>query len=157
MIGLLRCTLLAFGLLAVAATATATERDPTFPACDAPLKPGQPTGVPSKVFTSSNKPFYVAPGTGACGVTYTDSTQGACVRPGWVKSAYTNKCGKQIKATNLKNGKTAVMNVVDVCGATADLASKCGDINFTKQTFIDLGGNVTIGTLDSNVKWQFLQ
>ncbi|KAK0527341.1 hypothetical protein OC835_005008 [Tilletia horrida] len=151
--GLLRSTLLAFGLLAVAATA----RDTTFPACDAPVKAGAPAGEPSKVFTSTNKPFYVAPGTGACNVTYTDSTQGACLRPGWVNSAYTNTCGKQIKATNLKNGKTAVMNVVDVCGATADLASKCGDINFTKQTFIDLGGNVTIGTLDSNVKWQFVQ
>ncbi|KAK0531043.1 hypothetical protein OC842_003738 [Tilletia horrida] len=139
--GLLRSTLLAFGLLAVAATA----RDTTFPACDAPVKAGAPAGEPSKVFTSTNKPFYVAPGTGAC------------LRPGWVNSAYTNTCGKQIKATNLKNGKTAVMNVVDVCGATADLASKCSDINFTKQTFIDLGGNVTIGTLDSNVKWQFVQ
>ncbi|PWN21030.1 hypothetical protein BCV69DRAFT_312300 [Microstroma glucosiphilum] len=168
------------------------ERDKNFPPCDAldgtPLsKDGSgkvtgtahawapnyqgPNGVSSRgyftkrnnKFVTTDPVFYTAPGTGSCGVKYTDQDVVACLKPGWVNSANKNGCNKWIEATIQVTGKRVTAQVVDSCGALAasDTTFDCGDLYLSLAAYSVLAGNdekvIKAGRLPHPVQWSFIQ
>ncbi|KDN34705.1 hypothetical protein K437DRAFT_91008 [Tilletiaria anomala UBC 951] len=109
---------------------------------------------------SDDPVVYVAPGTGACGITYTDDDFGACLKPGWVNSANVNGCNKWIQATSDASGISVYVRVVDACGASSNTTFGCNDLFLTKAAFTALAGSnsseaLQTGHLPGNVSWEF--
>ncbi|KAE8219271.1 hypothetical protein CF319_g7010 [Tilletia indica] len=152
-------TLAPFVAVAVLALNVLAARNTDFPACDTPQVPKMNktiSGVALPFEISDDAVFYVKPGTGACNVTYTDDDLVACLAPGWMGSAYHSHCGAQLAVADAETGKQVIVTALDTCGAVANTTFGCGDIYLSKGAFEDLGGNVTLGRLTSNVTWNFI-
>ncbi|OAV93913.1 hypothetical protein PTTG_04406 [Puccinia triticina 1-1 BBBD Race 1] len=99
----------------------------------------------------------LTPGSGACGITYTDDDKGAClwgglnsVEPipqgqesGWLTGSNTKNCGKSFFIN--RGNKRATGKFVDSCsfadGPKLTVKQGCSTIYVTLATYIDLGGN----------------
>lgn len=177
--------------VALAATAVVAQRDTSFPPCDAldgtPLSKNgagkvtgnalawapkyKPNGVSSRgyinkrnnKFVTSDPVFYTKPGTGSCGVTYTDNDVVACLKPGWINSANKNGCNKWIEATLQGTNRRVTAQVVDSCGAlpASDTTFDCGDLYLSLAAYAVLANHdqtiIEKGRLPAAVEWSFIQ
>ncbi|KAL9939868.1 hypothetical protein V8E36_001685 [Tilletia maclaganii] len=145
---------LALSVLSVSA------RDQSFPPCDTPSpfkKQHTKTGIAFPFEISDDPVFFVKPGKGACGITYSDSDLVACLAPGWINSAFHSKCGKKLAVADAQTGKQLVVKALDACGAVPGSTFGCNDIYLSKNAFEALGGSTQLGRLTSNVTWNFIQ
>ncbi|KAA1118977.1 hypothetical protein PGT21_012026 [Puccinia graminis f. sp. tritici] len=113
----------------------------------------------------------LTPGTGACGITYTDDTKGACLwgglnsvepvpqdqQPGWLTGANTKNCGKKFFINRGDHHATGTF--VDSCSFAGakklTIEEGCSTIYVTLATYKDLGGDPS-GTMRIQVdNWDF--
>jgi len=116
-------------------------------------------GTPGRIDGSKagRQTTFLAPGTGACGITYTDNDHGACLwgglnaveppkkgqQPGWLSGSYTKNCGKKFFIQ--RGGRQATGSFVDSCsfadGDDLTVEQGCSSIYVTRATFVALGGD----------------
>lgn len=114
-------------------------------------------------FVTSDPVFYTVPGTGSCGVKYTDQDVVACLKPGWIHSANKNGCNKWIEATLTTTGARVTAQVVDACGVlpAGHTTFDCGDLYLSLAAYSVLANHdpaiIAKGRLPAPVQWSFIQ
>ncbi|CAD6885781.1 unnamed protein product [Tilletia controversa] len=139
-----------FAAVALLAAAVVSAAPEAYPACDLPSKGPVHGECHQMSMLTDDKPFFLDPELGACGVVYNDEMMGACLSPGWVDYGIHNSCGRKTTVINPANGKKVEVVIIDTCKSAT-----CNDIMLTKAAFVALGGNTEDGLLKNNVKWYF--